>query len=354
MKQSMVILVTILIVFSGCIGSQPLVDDEMEPIDEPREKYIIITIDTEAQYPRANQNPVQELIYGNFTQGRVGIIEMMDAANNVGIKLTFFVDVLEEYLYPGEIRQVLHDIAENGHDIQLHQHPYLIPNETWKAWENESEGATLSAENTTLNCWDRQAADFIVEKMISIFSEEGIETPIASRGGSYRFNAEILNSFQAHGINYSYNYNPAAANVNVSLGKQPLFQWSNGVYEVPISFMPSANQTIDPYKRFDESYWNSTNLAIEIDDFFNESNGDNVLVMMLHSWSLLGTVPDDSDGKYNYIYDGEWRKEAFVNFLGNIPEDVNIITATELAKKIESGELQPSTQFDEHQIQNEC
>ena len=349
----MVIFATILIIFSGCIG--PTTPDyETQKTDEINRKYIIITIDTEAQYPRATSNPVQELIYGNFTQGRAGILEMMEIANNVGIKLTFFVDVLEEYLYPGEIRQVLHDIANNGHDIQLHQHPYLIPNQVWESWRNESSGVTSVVENTTLNCWDLQGADFIVKKMMSIFSEEGIEAPIASRGGSFRFNAEILNAFQANGINFSYNYNPAAFNVNVSLGKQPLFQWSNGVYEVPISFMPSTNQSIDPYKRFDESYWNSTNLTSQIDAFFNEKKVDNVLVMIFHSWSFLGTVPDDSDGKYNYIYDGEWRKNAFAKFLENIPEDITIITAAELAEKIESGEIISSIQFDEQEIQNEC
>jgi len=320
-------------------------------------KFLVITIDTEAQYPRAAADPVQELIYGNFSNGSAGIIEMMDVADDAGVKLTFFVDVLEEYLYPGEIRQVMQDIASRNHDIQLHQHPWLIPNDIWAEWEGEERWTELNAEKeSNLTCWSAGTAEFLVEKMTSIFVEENISLPIASRGGSYRFNANILQSFQQYGVNYSYNYNPPAGNVELNFGRQDTFQWSNGVYEIPISYMPSENnEMFDSYKRFDESYWNSTTLPSQIDSYFNESNeGSSVLVMMLHSWSLLGTIDDELDGSYNYVYDGEWREEAFANFFQNIPDDVTIITASELAEKMGNGEITHSSVFDTRVIENKC
>ena len=146
------------------------------------QKYLIITIDTEAQSSRQSHDHVQRLIYGNFSEGRAGIIEMMDEAEDVGVQLTFFVDVLEDTLYPGEIREVLRTIHARGHDIQLHQHAYLIPDETWNEWQNEPHWHHHEADPLhKIDCWGEETADFVFEQMISVLEEENIPPPVASR-----------------------------------------------------------------------------------------------------------------------------------------------------------------------------
>ena len=315
------------------------------------DKYIVITIDVEAQPPRQTGQHVERLIYGNFTEGRAGILEMMDAADAIGAKLSFFVDILEEYLYPGEISQVLDDINSRGHDIQLHTHPEYIPENVWQQWQQDPLWDELGVERTTAsNCWNQGTAEFILGKELEILDQNNISKPVAFRGGAYRYNANLLNAMADLGINNSYNYNPIVSSQQFDRGKQPIFQWENGVYEIPVSYFSSSNNQFSD--RFDSNEWNDTDLSVLINEFFNEAKGDTVLVMMMHSWELLGTEEDLEDGKYNYVYDGTWRSEAFQQFLQNLPEDVNVITATELSEKINSGEFSPYWMFDQSQIAN--
>jgi len=315
------------------------------------DKYIVITIDVEAQPPRQTEQHVERLIYGNFTEGRAGILEMMDAADAIGAKLSFFVDILEEYLYPGEISQVLDDINSRGHDIQLHTHPEYIPENVWQQWQQDPLWDELGVERTTAsNCWNQGTAEFILGKELEILDQNNISKPVAFRGGAYRYNANLLNAMADLGINNSYNYNPIVSSQQFDRGKQPIFQWENGVYEIPVSYFSSSNNQFSD--RFDSNEWNDTDLSVSINEFFNEAKGDTVLVMMMHSWELLGTEEDLEDGKYNYVYDGTWRTEAFQQFLQNLPEDVNVITATELSEKINNGEFSPYWAFDQSQIAN--
>ena len=157
---------------------------------------------------------------------------MMDVADGAGVQLTFFLDVLEETLYPGEIREVLRTIHARGHDIQLHQHAYLIPDETWSEWQNDPLWHSHEADSLDkIDCWDEETADFLFEQMISIFEEENIPLPVASRGGSYAYNQAILDSMMKHNITTSYNYEPQMRPDYFNTGIQPMFNWSNGVVE---------------------------------------------------------------------------------------------------------------------------
>ena len=316
------------------------------------QKYLIITIDTEAQSPRQSHDHVQRLIYGNFSDGRAGILEMMDEADQAGVQLTFFVDVLEDTLYPGEIREVLRTIHARGHDIQLHQHAYLIPDETWSEWQNDPLWHSHDADSLDkIDCWDEETADFLFEQMISIFEEENIPLPVASRGGSYAYNQAILDSMMKHNITTSYNYEPQMRPDYFNTGIQPMFNWSNGVVEVPISYIP-APWSRTGLDRLDDTFWSSKFLDRHLDSFFDASSGDTVAVMILHSWSFLELVEHDGGGYFEYSNDDKVKQ--FSKFLDNIPDDVEIITATDLAEKISAGEFEIKTQYDVSEVSNHC
>jgi len=344
MKAAIVLcILTFTAMFSGCLGDN-------NPPDEGK-KYLIITIDAEAQTPRQSTDHVQRLIYGNFSDGRAGIIEMMDEADKVNVKLTFFVDVLEDTLYPGEIREVLHTIHDRGHDIQLHQHPWLIPSETWDQWENTPEWQQLGASrNGNLNCWDNGTAEFIFGEMMSIFDEENLTAPVASRGGSYHYNEAILNAMMKYNVTTSYNYNPPMKPEYFDEGVQPLFKWSNGMVEVPISYIPKTfGNELD---RFDETYWEVSDLDAQIASYFDSSTGDVVLVMIFHSWSFLDKVSLDSSEYFEYK--DQSKIKDFAAFLSNMPPDIEVITASELNQKITNGEFQISTEFETEEVSNHC
>ena len=316
------------------------------------QKYLIITIDTEAQSSRQSHDHVQRLIYGNFSEGRAGILEMMDEAENVGVQLTFFVDVLEDTLYPGEIREVLRTIHARGHDIQLHQHAYLIPDETWNEWKNEPHWHHHEADPLhKIDCWDKETADFVFEQMISVLKEENIPPPVASRGGSYAYNQAILNSMAKHNITTSYNYEPQLRTDYFNEGTQPMFKWSNGIVEVPVTYIP-VPWTLSGLDRLDDTLWSSWFLDRHFDSFFDASNGDTVAVMIFHSWSFLERVEHD-DGEF-FEYSNDKKVKQFSKFLENIPDDVEVITATELAGKISAGEFEITTEYDVAEASNHC
>ena len=46
----------------------------------------------------------------------------MDVADEVGVKMVFFHEVLEKLKYGEEITRVARYIIDRGHDLQLHTH----------------------------------------------------------------------------------------------------------------------------------------------------------------------------------------------------------------------------------------
>lgn len=317
--------------------------------------YLMITIDVEALPIRQTEDHVDRLIYGNFTEGRAGIIEMMDAADEAGVKLTFFVDLMEVHLYPGEIEQVIRVIHGREHDVQLHAHPSIIPDEARLEFQTTDEWNESGARwERLVNCWSRGTADFFFKQMLEVFESQGIPRPVAFRGGGYRYNQAVLDSLAAHDINYSYNYNVMSQSASYYAGPLQLFNWSNDMVEVPISYIPSAfGYTRDRY-RFDDTYWAPENSAPAVHSFFSEYGNQSVLVMMMHSWALLDTEDDPADGYYNYIYTDDSRTESFQEFLLNIPKDVEVITASELDFLVQAGAIEPTTTHDAAEVSYSC
>ncbi len=118
----LVVLVSPFLVACGGDGGRP------SPTGASVTQYMVITIDVEALPARQSEDHVQRLIHGNFPHsGRAGNVDMMDIADRHNVRLTFFLDVLEEVNYSKQIEAVAILISECGHDLQLHTHVEIMP-----------------------------------------------------------------------------------------------------------------------------------------------------------------------------------------------------------------------------------
>jgi hypothetical protein len=137
------------------------------------------------------------------------------------------------------------------------------------------------------------------------------------------------------GITFSYNYNILGKSQrNLGLENIAMFRWENDVVEIPISYIeqPPAAPV-----RFDDSAYVKTGRPQDADDlilkFQEQWPSSNVLIMMLHSWTLLELNPVS-----NYFeYAGPARADLFDRFLTSLPPQVRVVTATELSKLVTQG-----------------
>jgi len=303
--------------------------------------YVMLTVDTEAQPQRATKDHVERLIYGRFGEEELGIGHMMDVADKYSKKITFFVDIVADRVYPGEIKEVCEDIVRRGHDVQLHAHPEFADDGFWKELGVPKQAA--------MNRWNFEQAKGVIGWMMEECGKWEIPLPVAIRGGGYRYNTNTLLASGELGISLDLNYNHLHRKFPLkepsqpqpfNYGPLPVFKWDNGMIEVPVSSMEMSE---DPghhisRRRFDESFLRDygDDLNERIKKFFEGTRGTGVLVLLLHSWSFLRVNGDSGHDEV-----GEKRKSmAFEKFLKDLPDEFKVITASEMAELVERGEIE--------------
>jgi len=305
------------------------------------EGFVMITVDTEAQPPRQSEDHVDRLIYGKFGDEELGIGHMMDVADKYSKKITFFVDIVAERVYPGEIKEVCKDIIDRGHDVQLHAHPEFADDEFWEELDIPKQAA--------MNRWNIGQARKVLGWMMEECEKWGIPTPVAIRGGGYRYNSNTLLAAGELGISLDLNYNHLHRKIPLkepsqpqpfNYGPLPVFRWDNGMIEVPVSSMEMGD---DPghhisRRRFDEGFLRDfgDDLNERITRYFNEARGTGVLVLLMHSWSFLKMNKDLG----HYELAGKEKRNAFERFLRDLPDGFQVITASEMADLVERGEIE--------------
>lgn len=314
----------LLTLVAGCGGAD---GDQPSPPVAQDVQYLVVTIDVEALPSRQSQYHVDRLIYGNFPgQGRAGIVEMMDIADRYKVKLTFFLDVLEEVVYPTQIKAVARLIVARGHDLQLHTHPENMPDAFF---------TKLGFPRKISNELNEPEADALFREVKNIVADWNVPPFIAYRAGSYRYSQGLVHAMPKAGIAFSYDYNiTGRSQRKLRLENVGMFRWENDVVEIPVSYIdqPAANSV-----RFDDSaYVNTGNPQDAYDLIFafqKQWSSPNVLVMMMHSWSLL-----ELDPSTNYFeYKGSAKARLFDRYLASLPRQVKVVTATELSKLIAQG-----------------
>ena len=286
----------------------------------PTPKKIIVTIDTEAQVLRASCEHVAKLIYGDFgTAENYGIMEMMHLANKYDAKLVFFLDIAMTETFGKQVmRKIVRDIYDNGHDVQIHFHV-----------------DQLSREWTGKNLRTRRQLDtspysdvFKVFTYIEEVSKDiGLKDILAFRAGGWRFNEHVVAVMSHFGYKMSFHYNPelperAAGNQDAT--HRPIFRHPNGLLELPLSTRGAGTNKRRRYNILD-----GTNSFTECDD--------EVIVAVLHSWSLL-SLKDNSPhfepcGRRHYD-----NFEKFLKFVQDNSDRYKIVDTASVYSAIKDNE----------------
>ncbi|MDB2333619.1 hypothetical protein N9V30_01545 [Candidatus Poseidoniales archaeon] len=298
-----------------------------------------------------NKNQVLRCVWGEFGEERAGISEMMDAADSVGVKISFFIDVLGYFSYGVDVVEVMQYIDSRGHDVQMRMYPSMVNSSSWNTILQTPEWIDSGAEKESyMSCWSQETSDFWFKKSIEIFDLAEVKRPIAFRAGAFRYCDTIIQSMGNHNLTQSYNYNLYSSNQNFSFGYVQNFEWDNGVFELPVSYIVSQDGTLSSYSRMDESaYEQEWNIEETLDRFYAETPSTRVLTMTMYSFSLL------SKNESNHFYYADDNKLLqFESFLQNFPDEIDIISATELQEYIDSGEIKSELVLPISSLQNEC
>lgn len=298
---------------------------------DAHQRYLILTVDTEALPRRAPSDHIERLIWGRFDGKELGIGRMMDIADAVGVPITFFLDQCETALYGDAITQVGRRIVERGHDLQLHSHPELLQPTFWS-----DHG--LEPPQWLPDKFDFTAAELLIRTLAEDLSAVRGSMPTAFRAGAYRFNGHLIKALKSHGIDLSFNNCKAASSgshhYTYADPTIDLFRWSNGVVEVATTHIPFESEL--RRLSFPGRFPKRLTYADALEHYFQSQPTHRVAVMELHSWSLLHR----SEAAGYFTYRDDRLAHEFETFLAAVRDRVTIVSASQLHQRLESGEIE--------------
>ncbi|MXS86207.1 polysaccharide deacetylase [Nitrosomonas sp. HPC101] len=290
-----------------------------------RNRYALLTVDTEALPRRASQDHIKRLMWGQHENGRAGVGEMVAIGNEFGAKHVFFIDLCGAYSYLDEIKEVIRWLDEAGQDVQLHTHPEYLPASFW-------DEHSLARHPRYMNQYaeDSRAA-FVIQHFAALISQETKKPVLAHRAGSFRWNASTIRALKVTNIPLSFNNSMCAVYAGQCVYSEPTnlpFLWSNGVIEVPMTekkILPKVGKPEwwarlthpeSPYFQF-HPWWGKL-----LFDVF--SGSPTLSVFLLHSWSLLYW-----DEQGHAAYRDNQRLEGYRKLLARLVKDYDVITTAE-------------------------
>ncbi|MEN6626051.1 MAG: hypothetical protein ABFD69_07490 [Candidatus Sumerlaeia bacterium] len=308
------------------------------PVGDGGQKYLAVTVDVEAMPTIGAADHVDRLIWGRIAgwDREVGIGRMMDIADEFGVKFTFFLDVLERNRHGQPIEEAAHEILSRGHDLQLHIHREFLPEDFW---------SRLGYLNPTwgMHQYNDEAARLVVDYAVETFVAMTGRKPLACRVGAFRYNRAILRAIEAQGMRLSYHYYPVTSHREKyphgpDAGILPVFRWSNGLIEIPTGCLenPHPRKGLARYAGFARVFGVEEGLAY-MEKFFAQGPEHNVLVMLLHSWSLMSKTDSGLGGELN-----PGLADIFRFFIDELPANVKVVTAPDLLRLVEIGGLSPA------------
>lgn len=300
-----------------------------------KNRYALITVDTEALPRRALDDHVNRLIWGRFPQGTAGVAEMCEVGDEFGVKHVFFVDMCGAYSEPEQTADVVRWLDAQGQDVQLHTHPEYLPEAFW----NEHG---YSVRPKYMNRYtDEAKAELVIRHFGDLLSNITGKPLPAHRAGSFRWNAASIRALKTAGIPLSFNNSMFAVNLGQCVYSEPTnapFTWSNGVIEVPMTekhvlsslgkhaFWTRLTYPESPYFRY-RPWWGKL--------LMNTFSGyPDFAVFLLHSWSLLHW---DENGHAEYRDDR--RLEGYRKLLARVSKDYDVITTPEFLELHAAGKI---------------
>ncbi len=302
-------------------------------------RYAMLTVDVEALPRRASKDHVSRLIWGEHDKGTAGVREMCSIADEVNARHICFVDACGAYAYRDEISHVIHWLNQAGQDVQLHAHPEYLPQEFWS-----SHG--YDYQPRFMNQYDDGKAEFTIRFFSKLMSNLTGKPILGFRAGSFRWNTNTICALRATGIPLSFNNSMNAYVSRQCAYSEPTNQpyiWSNGVVEIPVTekrFFPL----------FGKEWWGR--LQYPVSNYFRNppwrvlrpyiaSGNPSLLVLLLHSWSMLYW---DRDG--HAVYRDDRRLEDYRKLLHRLSKDYDIITTAEFLDLYTRGKILTSHSVD--------
>lgn len=303
---------------------------------------IMLTVDVEARPSRARQEHIDTLIYGRFGGVEYGIGRMMTIAERYDAKMTFFVDYASVVHYGNAMLDVAAYISTRGHSLQVHTHP--------------GDYFPHLMNNQNLYTADADTAEMVIRQAVEAhLSVPGTSSPIAVRGGGYRFNQHILNALKAYGIRLDCSYNPIRENTSFRrINRKSPFAWECGVYEIPVPVVSDfPDSKCQPMEfNFNAQYFQkkpARQIQCYLDylESFNKQYSDDAIAaLVMHSWSLL--LPVDEEG---YYYAPDLKSVIRFEYLVSaLSEEYDILTAEDALSHIEHD----SKQYEIFPLEMEC
>lgn len=307
-----------------------------------RNRYALLTVDTEALPKRASDDHVNRLMWGRHEKGTAGIGEMSAIGKEFCVAHVFFVDQCGAYARLDETREVVRWLAAAGQDVQLHTHPEYLPKDFWA-----EHGLDASPEYMNQYTEDARA-EFVLRHFGGLISGVTGKPILAHRAGSFRWNACTIRALKAAGIPLSFNNSMCAMYAGQCVYSAPTevpYQWSNGVIEVPATekrILPKVGKDEwwarltypeSSYFKF-RPWWGKLLL-----DAFSGSPAFSVF--LLHSWSLLYW---DENGHATYRDDQ--RLEGYRKLLARVTKDYDVITSREFLDLHARGKIKTTRTVD--------
>jgi hypothetical protein len=302
----------------------------------PRQRReFLLTVDVEALRNRAATDHVNALIWGHFKDSSTdhGISEMMSQASLAGVPITFYLDIAERFLYGVAIDDAARSIAQSGHDLQMHIHPEMLPDDFW-------ENRGLPIPSGRRYNYSRDHCHVAMKEMVSSLTQVAGTPPVAYRAGAFQVSSAWLDEAACHGIRVSSNHCYASW---LNQRREPVaspeagpFKWQSGLAELPVTQI-----------RVDGT-WRTLAMPMDLpgDPNFRktlEALARDVtgppIVFLMHSWSLLKYA---GDGKK--FHGGAPNKlRRFIRLLESISTLFEPISTTEFAARIDAGVYEPLT-----------
>ena len=298
-----------------------------------KDRYVVLTVDTEALPNRAETDHVRRLIWGEHANGTAGVREISSIGNEFGAKHVFFVDMCGAYARRDEIEEVVRWLDHDGQDVEMHAHPEYLPKDFWPELH-------FKYRPRFMNQYADDKDDFVIDYFGGMLAGILGRPLRAFRAGSFRWNAGTLRALAKYNIPLSFNNSMCAVNNQQCLHSLPTnipFRWENGVIEIPMS-----EKYILP--RLQKNWW--ARLQYPQSKFFryrpwwasflpgSVSHRTPFMVFLLHSWSLMYW---DENGHGTYKDDA--RIEGYRSFLKCLTKDYDVITTAELLDLIQGGKI---------------
>lgn len=131
---------------------------------------------------------------------------MLDTFRRYNVQATFFTETLQRiYFKHDPMRAIVHEIRDQGHEIELHLHP------CWSIFEHEDWRSRSAATKPRDSFFGRSIADSValLEQGIETFADWGIDRPKAFRSGNLQHDANLYRALAQVGIPYSSNIGSA-------------------------------------------------------------------------------------------------------------------------------------------------